>query len=188
LVSIPSAEGTVLDGVLAVSRSNVWVVGTQNEARVLEHWNGRRWQIVSDPVRGETVTETVRWNGRPWSVISRGNGTALSGSSQRDVWSVSNGDVVAHWDGKHWTNSRVSAPGQSQTYLSDVAAIAPKNVWIVGAEEEGISLNAGLIHHWDGKRWKVAYVGVGAELNGIAAISARDVWPWARKAQLRSKK
>jgi hypothetical protein len=62
----------------------------------------------------------------------------------------------------------VSSPGTAS--LSDVAAIAPDDVWAVG---QGLSM------HWDGTAWSlvpIPAVGYAIFLDGVAALGPDDVW------------
>src|SRR5713226_4126227 len=51
VVSSPSPGSllNLLNGVAAVSASNIWTAGYYNSSTFIEHWNGTRWSIASSP-------------------------------------------------------------------------------------------------------------------------------------------
>jgi hypothetical protein len=136
----------------------------QYQNSLIEHWDGKRWQVVNNP----------------------GNGVGLfgvAGVSSGDVWAVgsSNDDegFVEHWDGARWRV--VSSPALANigisggfNALSDVVVISGRDAWIVGT-------NGGdtLAEHWDGTRWTIVPSpnGIGvSSLLALVARSAHDVW------------
>jgi hypothetical protein len=114
-----------LDGVVALGAKNVWAVGeyrgSQNSQRPLvEHWDGRRWKVVSAPGSGSL--------------------DAVSAASAKDVWAV--GTVFTtgaqgfteHWDGTSWKS--VPMPDQPAAGgLAGVAAVSAHDAWAVGTFE-----------------------------------------------------
>src|SRR5437764_14521584 len=61
-------------------------------------------------------------------------------------------------------------PSPGTTSLSDVAAIAPDDVWAVG---QGLSM------HWDGMAWStvpIPAVGYAVFLDGVTALGPDAVW------------
>jgi hypothetical protein len=74
-----------------------------------------------------------------------------------------------HWDGRAW--ARIQLPGSSRILFSDVAALAPDDVWVVGDA----------ILHWDGSRWTSQSARELSRqddswLAAVDAVSATDVW------------
>jgi hypothetical protein len=69
--------------------------------------------------------------------------------------------------------------GSPNNYFSGVAAIAPNDVWAVGAYGVlGISAKQ-LIQHWDGTRWRRVTSPLAAtdsELLAVSAVAANNVW------------
>jgi hypothetical protein len=108
---------------------------------------------------------------------------AVDALSERDVWAVGDayvpeegGDqraIAMHWDGTAWTLTDLPPVGTGSS-LTDVAAVAPGDVWAVGFDG-----NRSLIIHWDGNAWSEvpgpATEGQ-SQLDGIAAVAANDVW------------
>ena len=94
--------------------------------------------------------------------------TSVSGTSASDVWAV--GSIgrfdsieILHFNGKTW--SAVSGlPDDS--VLESVVAIAPNNVWAVGAD----------IEHFNGTTWSIVPSPGDFGLTSIAASSAGDIY------------
>jgi hypothetical protein len=138
---------------------------------------------------------TLHYDGSSWEEIlapqiagSRHELAAVAGTGPDDVWAVGKYKNVAgafhgliyHWDGTSW--SHVPNPGDDigQTFLSDVVAIAPDDVWVVG-EQPG----AALFMHWDGASWTIAAspTGTTTHIAEAAAIAANDIWAVAAFTQ-----
>jgi hypothetical protein len=113
--------------------------------------------------------------------------TFLSGVaaiSSGDIWAVgSSGStpVAEHWDGSAWSQVTAPAPaGAGTSTLNAVSAVSANDVWAVGTDFSTAGPQLTLIEHWDGSTWSVVpSPNLGSDinqLNGIAAISADDVW------------
>lgn len=115
-----------LNAVSAVG-DQAWAVGSFQRPgdccvphALIEHWDGDRWSVVSNP-------------GAHVSVESPLNGVAAV--SATDVWAVGQlGDqpLVEHWDGDRWSvvpNPEVTSPA----WLDAVIAVAEKDIWAVGS-------------------------------------------------------
>lgn len=165
----------VLSGVAALSRNDIWVVGSyynppKNPHAFLEHWNGSQWCVHPDPYQ-ITGEETVGIR-------------AVAAVSSNDVWAVGEaghglGQTLAeHWDGSQWSVVPTPPVGQSSR-LRAVAAVSSNDVWAIGSYEP-VNYPTGLplIEHWDGSKWSLVPIFLPrfAFLNGITAINAHDVW------------
>jgi hypothetical protein len=123
--------------------------------------------------------------GQPGSLIVSSDLSGVAASSAASVWAVGStvmtDPMAMRWDGSAWTEKVLTLvqgqPGNPPGSLDAVAAVSPHDVWAVG-------VNAGepLAEHWDGRAWTVVRTpspspqGGGADLYGIAAASARDIW------------
>lgn len=183
--TIPSPEvgrkqrSTTLNGVTALSSSNVWTVGNAEYAdfsnnTIVEHWNGSAWSLVPAPAAAGSTLRGVAAVGPAdiWAVGSGGSsGTASLGT------------LTQHWNGSQWTIVP-SANANRLNFLRGVAAVGAKNVWAVGDSVkdpfDGASVYRTLIEHWNGTSWKVVpSPNVDAGNNSFQAIAARaanDVW------------
>jgi hypothetical protein len=171
-----------LNGVAALSDTNLWSVGSYNE------WNNERYQTLIE-----------QWDGSAWSVVASPNVDTMSNelyavaaAGANDVWAVGyslydNGTdavdqaLVEHWDGTAWQvipNDNVDL-GASDLY--GVAALSATDVWAVGQYYDyNDGLWKTLAQHWDGTAWTVVATPDGPTgsgvLESVAAVSATDVW------------
>src|SRR5579859_4703507 len=132
----------MLDGVAAVSASDVWAVGT-----LIEHWNGHKWSVQAGPKTRNCHQVLL----------------GISAASASRIWAVGrcynakgqNRAIIERWDGRHWAvqaSPRVGTAGDSA--LLAVKAISGSSVWAVGEAKAGTSVRT-LIEHWNGRRWKI---------------------------------
>jgi hypothetical protein len=130
-VPIPSAPGTQLSAVTALSPTNVWAVGNTagGRATLIEHFNGTSWSVVASP------------NAATGSVLDANALTGIAAASANDIYAVGffadptiaggfERTLIEHWDGSKWTivSSPNSTAGHDQlfgvTTRSDGTAIA----------------------------------------------------------------
>lgn len=147
-----------LQGVAALSSSNVWAVGYSGcascygDQSLIEHWNGSSWSVVPNP-----------------TLYTSQDLYGIAAASANDVWAVGKygftpyGALIEHWNGTQWTV--VANPGTQA--LHGVTALAGNDVWAVGDSE---------ILHWNGTSWSVVTSPSGAYLRAVAAVSASDIW------------
>jgi hypothetical protein len=162
-----------LNGVAAISSSNVWAVGWHTAANgayetLIEHWDGTKWSVVASP--------------SPSATRNFLNAVAATGPS--DVWAVGsmngNSSLIEHWDGTKW--SVVPSPARGMA-LNAVAALSPTDAWAVGSYPAASGAPVTAVLHWNGSTWRtVSSPNVSTEygsanvLRGIAAVSPSDVW------------
>ncbi len=164
-----------LNGVAAVSSSDIWAVGYSTtssgvQQALIEHWNGTNWS-VANPNVGTSFSEL---NGV--AVVSGSNVWAV-GSVQ--VGSSGTQPLTEQWNGTSWnvvTSPTFATPGNS---LSAVAVVSATDIWAVGFISNGVQLT--LIEQWNGSSWQVVpSIDPGAFtstfLQGVAAITATNVW------------
>ena len=162
VVSSPSLpNGDLLNAVTAVSSNDVWAAGSANNfsGSLIEHFNGTSWSVVSSPAGAGPI-----------------NG--ISADASNDVWAVG-GNKSLHFDGTSWS----LVAGVSTVNMTAVTAIATTNVWAVGIGP-GSGRNSpprGVIEHWDGTSWSIVpspnpNTRGSSFLEGIAAVSANDIW------------
>ena len=173
----PGTNSNSLNGVTAVSASDVWAVGNSQSGSaafqtLIEHWNGSSWSQVSSPSPGTGLNSLI-------------GVTAVSAS---DVWAVgisqsgsaADQTLIEHWNGSSWSQVSSPSPGTSRNKLLGVAAVSASDVWAVGNSQSGSAAFQTLIEHWNGSSWsQVSSPSPGTtdnELDGVAAVSASDVW------------
>jgi len=159
-----------LTAVAAVSRADVWAVGTipGGTRTIIAHWDGGRWRVVPGAALGP--------NG--------GSLYAVTAVAANDVWAV--GDIVGsyrtplieHWNGRRWqVSAGPTFPGITGR-LAGVSALSGHDVWAVGGYGSNpYGVGGPLIVHWDGVRWRVVPgIDTPSALYGVAVVSSRDVW------------
>jgi hypothetical protein len=184
--SVASPGTTYLNGVAAVSSTDVWTVGgfgnvpgspaTFPEA-VIQHWNGTQWSAIpaAKPSGSTTALEAV---------------VALASN---DVWAVGSlsaagvsQPLIERWDGTAWkVVGSPALPGMTQSALHAVTGVpSTDQLWAVGSQLKTPreSFAQALIEQWDGTAWKVVAgpplpSGAFASwLSGVVALSATDAW------------
>ena len=129
---VPSAnvqfEQNFLQGVRAVSASDVWAVGftevggTPPDQGLIEHWNGSKWSVVTSP-------------NQPGSINNFLSGIAVI--SANDIWAVGGYQdsslagftLTEHWNGSKW--SIVKSP-DTQNRLRSINDYHAVYLWKVG--------------------------------------------------------
>ena len=140
----------MLRDVDAVSPTDLWVVGYQQNRPLILRFNGLAWSKSETEVDGELA--------------------AIEAFASSDVWAV--GTPIQRFDGSAWTEA---ATIPDDAVLSDVAAVGGADLWSVGsrpAGEEGASRVA--VVRWDGRRWRFVD---GPPVGGSDALTAVDALP-----------
>lgn len=162
------AHANDLTGVVAVSATNVWAVGTLKRSS--------RGVTLYDPI-------VLHWDGERWRRAPNGCADGLAkvdARSASDIWAVG-GSQTCHFDGSSWTNVPAAAPGPGYSLqLTDVTVVSASDVWAVGGETivcgpEGEVCSGGAIEHWDGTKW--TYVtSIDAVLSGVDSAARDDIY------------
>ncbi len=174
------ARFSTLAAVTAVSASDVWAVGTVQDANgtssatLIEHWNGTRWTRVASPnpshiyIGLDSVTATSATDA--WAV-----GRYVANSTTTRT-------LIEHWNGSTWTVAASPSPGKHIGLgLVGTSSTSPDEAWAVGYYEPTMRSKT-LVEHWDGGRWTQLaspnpYGGsFDDSLNGVSAHSGSDAW------------
>lgn len=180
VVSSPNvqSEQNYLQGVSAITTSNVWSVGftydsSGNAFTLTDQWNGTKWSIVGSP--NTSATDNFLYG--------------VAGVSATNVWAVgatgsaSQGPLqtlIEHWNGTRW--SIVSSPNSQLpiNHLYGVTAISSSDIWAVGSASVEGGATSTLIEHWNGTKWKIVASPNTTELANylysVAAITANNIW------------
>jgi hypothetical protein len=158
-----------LDGIEAISASNVWAVGYVDEDGFLplvEHFDGSTWAEV--PAAG-----------------SGGYLSSVSATGPSDIWAVGStdsGNLIEHFDGSSWTYVASPQPAGGSG-LDSVDAISPTNVWAVGSKRGLAPSEATFVLHWNGSAWSEVpspnpsdSSSATNELRSVVALAKNDVW------------
>jgi hypothetical protein len=175
-VSSPTMPtGSMLQGVTAPASNNVWAVGNNSGSAnaLVEHWDGTSWSVVSSPAFAGASFPALK-------------GGFISADSTTDVWALARASTgsaaVLHWDGQTWSIG-LTAGGADLA----VTALSPTNVWAAGFTSVRFphrNVDIAFVEHWDGTSWSIVPSPnpnvknpiLGSKLQGIAAISANDIW------------
>ncbi|HZC79498.1 MAG TPA: hypothetical protein VE258_17210, partial [Ktedonobacterales bacterium] len=167
----PGTVSNELHGVSAVSKNDVWAVGSSANGALAEHWNGAGWSVmptINDVAYDDTFN-------------------AVSAASAKDMWAVGSTTsggrthkmLTEHWNGVAWTivPAAASMAGPYGNTLYATAALSASNVWAVGT--------GSTIEHWDGAKWSLVPRPASSSssiqldyltLFGIAAVSPTNIW------------
>ncbi len=165
-------QANSLFGVAAVADNDVWAVGWAFNAplaayrTLIEHWDGVRWKIVRSP------DANTNWNFL--------NDVAIA--SANDIWAVGQtftgstyNSLIEHWTGRQWQIvPSPNVPGVSNI-LQAITVISPQDIWVAGYTQTS-NIFAPLTLHWNGTVWSIVAAPGQGRLNGIAAVSANDIW------------
>jgi hypothetical protein len=184
IVPSPNA-GPVNDNYLvhvtALSRNNVWAVGSYSDdsnvnKTLAQHWDGTVWSDTPS-----NNVQSARQN------VFRG----IAAATTNDVWAVGNyvtgNNVVQtlaeHWDGRIWNIALTPNVGSGNNDLTSVAVVAPNDVWAVG-DYTNNNVTQTLVEHWDGGSWSVVpspNQGSGDNyLFDVEGVMANDIWAVGR--------
>jgi hypothetical protein len=166
-------------GIAAVSDTDVWSVGYQNQSGtnmvLTQHWDGSVWSVVPAQLPPE-----------PFSFF---NGVIALNS--RNVWAVGHTvdqdgvtalNLIEQWDGSSWQiiPSPNDGGGLRNNYLYAVSAFAANDIWAVGYSDtiSGPHVFLPLALHWDGTAWMVVSTPTtsGGLLLAVKALASDDVW------------
>jgi hypothetical protein len=168
-----------LSGVAAVSATEAWAVGESDAPNkpLIEHYDNGDWHLYSGP-----------------GVDTGADGCALSGvavvPSTNTLWAVGHchnsaggptQPFLEHYDGTEWTPYAIAPTGIPFSILNGVAADSASEAWAVGYSATTGGPDQTLIEHYTTSGWTPVASTVNASvynnvLNGVAAVSASDVW------------
>jgi hypothetical protein len=195
----PATRSWRLNGVLTLSPSNAWTVGSMalgernsdGFGALIEHWDGTTWSITPTPPLRPSVPDDIPYAGLNSVAASGPNDVWAVGEAGIGVPSIVSDTLVEHWDGAGWSVAQtpdVASPrGIPFDHLFSVAAVSPTDVWAVGSYgTAGFIGGRGdhpLVLHWDGIRWTGASTPPQqlsplrwARLWGVAADRTGTVW------------
>jgi hypothetical protein len=175
-----AGDSDTLTSIAGTGPDDLWAAGsdlnenTQTISLLFEHWNGTTWTAAASPT----------------PLFSSQFALAITAVNPTDVWAVGEDwtgnqkTLSAHWNGTAWsivaTPNLANAP--SQNLLTGVSSNGAGEVWASGFAHnvDHKNLDVPYVLHWTGAGWmmtKVPTVGSGGSiLNGIAVLSATDVW------------
>jgi len=150
IIEFPSSYGSgVLRDVAIINENDIWAVG----------------EIYSDSAQPWLPYNAVHWNGQQWElkrIMKTGNSII---SSIRGIWVFSENNIwLAAGSVYHWTGGLAQLSYQRDINTLETVeklwANSPSDIYGVG--------NAGLIVHYDGRRWQ--------KLESGTDVMLTDVW------------
>jgi hypothetical protein len=152
----------ILEDVVAVTPSDVWVVGRHwgfigsilEFSTLIEHWDGLNWSLVLSPnVPGTHVDKlqgvAARSASEVWAV-----GSARSFGIETEV------TLIERWDGSAWSIVPSPNPGPTGNSLEAVAVIGDNDAWAVGSMYSTAVVSLPISMRWDGSVWTAVAVPV----------------------------
>jgi hypothetical protein len=118
---------------------------------------------VCTPVAADASAAALWCTVAPSPVANQVDGSAIWGFSANDVWAVSDGGLILHYDGSSWTSQTMGTFD-----LNAIWGAAPDDIWIVG--------DGGTLLHYDGTAWSPVQSGTQLSLGWIWGTSTGDVW------------
>jgi hypothetical protein len=179
---------------VTASHGNVYAAWTDTRSGT-----GEDIYVVRGTYSGGTPTPTptpcvptAAWNTVSSPNISPNSNylRAVSVAGPNDVWAVgyaSGGtgpaqSIIMHWQGQNWKTIAHPSAGTSSNWLYGVHAVAPDDVWAVGAFRNSAqpAYDETLILHWNGTAWSIVpSPNPGTWNNELYAVSAagpNEVW------------
>ena len=168
----PGTSSNFLNGVSALSASNIWAVGSYGNGNggfpLVEHWNGSKWTVVSSP--------TIKGG----SAYSLNGVVALAANNVWAVGAYNNASnvqqtLIEHWNGATW--SVVASPNVASLFndLTAMSAESAKDIWAVG-NSSGNNGYQTLIEHWNGSKWSIAAGSRAGQLYSVTALAPNNAW------------
>lgn len=184
----PNVQGDTLLAVTAVSSTDAWAVGYQNDnnlndSRTLTmHWNGTAWKIVPSPNPGSTPNCQSANTG---NVLN-----SISPIASNDIWAAGFSfdcttaelkPMVIHWNGSAWQVAPTpKLRTNDNSSFNGILALATDNVYAVGYTPAANGEVLSLIEHWNGQAWSIVpspnVKNHGNILFSITANSPTDMW------------
>jgi Phosphoesterase family len=127
----PGALQNILYGVAAISDSDVWAVGAEEESSGLwhtltEHWNGAQWSVVTAVDAGA--------NGNQFYAVKALASNNVYAVGQQSGAGFPNQALIEHWNGKSW--SVVSSPADASASALPLGVTATaSSLTLVGEQE-----------------------------------------------------
>ncbi|MEO8663973.1 MAG: hypothetical protein ABI462_00640 [Ignavibacteria bacterium] len=172
----PGSSRNFLNGVYAISSTDVWAVGVYDEQpsfTLTLHWDGVNWTTISSPNHG------VQYN-----LLN-----AVKGLSSDNVYTVGYYSVIGtpqmlilHWDGSSWTEEATpTVTGGSS--LQSIVMFGPDDIYAGGFRAVGSPgpTTGTLVTHWNGSSWNIEATPNQSqtrhnEITDMKGLSPNDIW------------
>jgi hypothetical protein len=170
-------------GAAATGPNDVWAVGGSSTApgiatrrELIEHWDGKSWQIIEPGVNDIGVARDLSAvatpePGKVWAV-----GEDTVGGGAPDV------PLVLHKSDSGWSNVPFDlripgCPSYIPGELDAVVAKSDTDVYTAGWCASSTGVERAFIAHWDGAHWSLAYEPTrGKEITSLTVAPGGQVW------------
>ena len=133
----------ILHDLAVVDENDIWAVGESKGRSLTEHWDGKTWAEVSNPLSdnlGKPALNTLN----AVTAITRDDVWAVGSQfgSTPDAQNLYNNNlltVVLHWDGNVW-NIVPSPSTSNREHFVDVVAVSNNEVWALGEDGDNGSV------------------------------------------------
>jgi hypothetical protein len=169
--------GTNLNAIDGRTPADIWAVGGSNLngttfgwSDLILHWDGRQWSNIPshfDDTTGITAgsIDATQWGG-VWTLHADQSGTPIQ--------------KIVRWNG--WRGRPVTVyfltPPHDQ--FEAIAAVARKNVWVVGQHCRTDTNCRPLVMEWAGRTWQVRHTALehvrSAGLYGLSLLPSGQLW------------
>src|SRR5215468_1543203 len=148
----PGPVRDMLFGATALSPSDVWVVGDQENQNgkfqtLAEHWDGSSWTVIQTPNPGSTGDHLYAVD-----AVSADNvwaaGMQLSGDSPDQ-------GLVEHWDGRKWSVVPMPAPASADLVMLDGISATASQVWVTGEADSPEGGGQPFVAGYQGGTWTI---------------------------------
>lgn len=166
-------EGASLNDVLAISPTDVWVVGYAGTKGLVEHFDGVSWSMVKHPNPG-TGSNAFYALGRV--------------PSSKQIWVVGSyagapvqEALTLRWSGRKWKQFLVPTP-PPQSEFKSVVAFSKTDVWAAGYQTGLPNTWGTFAAHFDGTGWSIVATPhpstgfPGEFVYDLAGISSTDIY------------
>lgn len=165
---------TGITGMLALSRSNLWVAALSGPGWTKPHVGPDAAWVFPQP-HAVMMHRTARgWQRTPLpdDVTAA---TDLTASGPDNIWALpeDQSNKLLHWDGRRWD---LIVPQKQNLSLLGLAVINPDDVWAVGAGFTKTGSYA-IADHWDGRAWRLTrFPTMHVQLTAATASGSDDVF------------
>ncbi|MGW0757429.1 hypothetical protein ACWD1Y_13210 [Streptomyces sp. NPDC002814] len=162
-----SPDGAVVD-LAATAKDEGWALANRipdegpTEYHLL-HRRGAAWKRAELPLR---LAKDAEFSNMHLDASGPGNVWLFASQLKFSTDDFEGTSTAMRWDGRRWRTTSVDFS------VSDVAVLAPDDVWALNAGSE--TTDADLLH-WDGKRWSGHDLPTD-QANALAANGPDDIW------------
>jgi hypothetical protein len=177
----PKAQQAGASYVTADRPDDVWLTGatynsvTQVQQAFVDHWNGRRWTLLTLPRLGTAYSLDA--------VAAQGSGDAwVAGTDYTgDLHNPAQPErlILLHWNGRSWTRISEPATGMWTKRVTSLVIRSAGDVWMTGwakVTPGETALRHPLLLHWNGRTWTSTPVPAGSGEIYQMAPASQSLW------------